>query len=162
MIQFISLEEKHLQTVRDIYNYYVAHTTVSFDLDAATIDKIRELTLHADPRFCSFAICDEGSVIGYMMLSPFIKKHSCARTAEITIYLNAQQKARGIGSQALHYLEACAREHGFHTLIAVICTENEPSMRMFQNQGYQLKGILEQVAYKFDRYLDVAYVAKML
>jgi len=162
MIQFTQLEEKHLQAVRNIYNYYVAHTTVSFDLDAATTDKMRELTLHADSRFCSYAICDGVNLIGYMMLSPFIKKHSCARTAEITIYLNAEHKAQGLGTQALRFLEECAKEHGFHTLIAVICTENEPSMRMFQNQGYKLKGILEQVAFKFDRYLDVAYVSKLL
>jgi len=159
MIQFTPMEEKHLENVRCIYNYYVTNTTVSFDLDPASIDKMRELTLHNE---LSFVICDEDCIIGYMMLSPFIKKHSCARTAEITIYLDAQHKARGIGSQALRYLEKRAQEHGFHTLIAVICTENEPSMRLFQNQGYQLKGILEQVAYKFDRYLDVAYVAKLL
>lgn len=162
MIEFKTLEEKHLEDVRSIYNDYVAHTTVSFDLDAASLDKMRELTLHDDPRFCSFVIMYEGHIIGYMMLSPFIKKHSCSRTAEITIYLNSQHKARGIGSQALRFLEEQAVEFGFHTLIAVICTENESSMHMFQKQGYTLKGILEQVAYKFDRYLDVAYVSKLL
>ncbi|MFC6331793.1 GNAT family N-acetyltransferase [Paenibacillus septentrionalis] len=162
MIRFTAAEEKYLKNVRDIYNDYVANTTVSFDVEPASIDKMRELTMHSDPRFCSYVILDDDRVIGYMMLSPFIKKHSCARTAEITIYLDGEFKAKGIGSQALEYLERKATEHGFHTLIAVVCTENERSISLFKRHHYQLKGILEQVAYKFDRYLDVAYMAKIL
>lgn len=162
MINFIPLEAKHLQAVREIYNEYVAHTTVSFDLDPASLEKMKELTQHHDARYCAYVILDQHQLVGYVLLSPFIKKHSCQRTAEVTIYLHPQYKAKGIGRQALQFIEARALELSFHTLIAVICTENEASMRLFAGQGYQLKGILSEVAYKFDRFLDVAYMQKNL
>lgn len=162
MKQFEPTSMKHLQYIRNIYNEYVKTTTVSFDLEPATIDKIKTLTMHEDEQFCSFVIKDNDDVIGYMLLSPFIQKHACHRTAEVTIYLDPRYGRRGIGSRALEFIEKQAQANGFHTLIAVICTENESSIATFSAREYQLKGIIQQVAYKFDRYLDVCYYQKFL
>lgn len=162
MIQFEPVTTKYLQYIREIYNRYVATTTVSFDVEPATLDKIKALTMHADERFCSFVIIDNLHVIGYVLLSPFIQKQACYQTAEVTIYLDEHYGKRGIGSRALEYIEEQALTNGFHTLIAVICTENEGSIAAFSARGYQLKGIIQQVAYKFDRHLDVSYYQKLL
>ncbi|MCR8657831.1 GNAT family N-acetyltransferase [Paenibacillus endoradicis] len=162
MIHFEPISIKHLQYIREIYNEYVKTTTVSFDLEPATIEKITKLTMHDEKRFCSFVIKEDNEVIGYVLLSPFIQKHACFRTAEVTIYLDVRYGRRGIGSRALEFIEEQARANGFHTLIAVICTENESSIAAFSAKEYQLKGIISQVAYKFDRHLDVCYYQKLL
>jgi len=162
VIQFEPITIKHLQYIRNIYNEYVKNTTVSFDVEPATIDKIKKLTMHGDERFCSYVIKDNNDVIGYVLLSPFIQKHACYGTAEVTIYLDVRYGRRGIGSRALEFIEEQALASGFHTLIAVICTENESSIAAFTAKEYQMKGIIQQVAYKFDRYLDVCYYQKLL
>lgn len=162
MIQYIPVTTKHLDKIRTIYNWYVANSTVSFDLDAANLDKMKKLTIHEDIRYCSYVILDDEQVIGYVMLSPFIQKHSCHRSAEVTIYLANEYARKGIGGAALDFIEKQAVQNGFHTLLAVICTENESSMTAFSKRGYVLKGIIEQVAYKFDRFLDVSYYQKLL
>lgn len=162
MIEFLTLTTKHLPSVRQIYNWYVANTTVSFDIDPASIEKMEKLTLHQDIRFVSFAIVESNSVIGYVMLSPFIQKHASFRSAEVSIYLAPGYEGKGIGKQALLFIEKQAIEQGFHTLIAVICSENDASLAAFERHGYKLQGMIEQVAYKFDRYLSVSYYQKLL
>lgn len=162
MIIFTKALSQHIESIRSIYNWYVQHTTVSFDIDPADFAKMTKLVLHEDERFPSYVMIREEQVIGYVMLSPFIHKHGSSRTAEVTIYIQHGFEGKGYGKQALKFIEERAVEYGFHTLISVICTENDASIAAFTKAGYQLKGILEQVAYKFDRYLDVSYYQKKL
>ncbi len=49
-----------------------------------------------------------------------------------------------------------ADKMGLHTLLALVCSENKPSIALFERNGYELSGTLRQVGKKFDRYLDVA------
>lgn len=162
MITFTKALSQHLESIRSIYNWYVQHTTVSFDIDPADFAKTTKLVFHEDERFPSYVMMSEEQVIGYVMLSPFIHKHGSSRTAEVTIYIQHGFEGRGYGKRALQFIEQQATILGFHTLIAVICTENDASTAVFTKSGYQLKGILEQVAFKFDRYLDASYYQKKL
>jgi len=162
VVQFSLLKEEHLPAVLCIYNHYVTSTTVSFDIDPIDLDKLRAMTLHGQQRYPSYVMMDGAEVIGYVLLSPFIKKHGCDQTAEVSVYLQSQFSGKGIGKQALRFIEEVAKEQGLHTLIAVICTENVASLHLFQRQGYSNKGTLHEVAYKFTRYLDVTYMQKLL
>ena len=45
---------------------------------------------------------------------------------------------------------------GFHTLIALITEENTASLRLAEKTGFKRTGALEEVGFKFDRWLNVA------
>ena len=160
--KFELFEYRHIEEVRKIYNHYVKHTSVSFDIEEASSEKIEHMFIHDNASFCSYVLLHEDSVIGYVSLSPFIKKHGSIHTAEVSVYLQPAASGQGLGSHLLNFIEQKAEQFQFHTLIAVVCTENSASTKLFERAGYKLQGILTEVAYKFDRYLNAAYYQKHL
>jgi phosphinothricin acetyltransferase len=55
-----------------------------------------------------------------------------------------------------------ARKHGFHTMVGVVDAENQASIRMHGRAGFEVVGTLRQAGYKFDRWLDVAFLQIVL
>ena len=55
-----------------------------------------------------------------------------------------------------------ARSLGYHTVLAVSCTESVASIGLLKSLGFGVAGTLRQVGRKFDRSLDVVYLQLML
>ena len=161
-IRFIDIQEQHLAEVQAIYNHYVENTTITFTTEPLTLDETREMVINADSRFKSFLIIEDETVYGYVLLTQFKKRQAYNKTAELTIYLKPDCMGRGLGQTALEFIENEAKSQGFHALLAVICTENERSERLFAKNAYRKNAHFEQIGYKFDRYLDVSCYQKLI
>lgn len=161
-IAFKELKEEDLPDVRDIYNYYVLHTTVTFNTEALTADEMREIVMSGNERYRSYVIVSSGNTVGYVLLARYKKRQAYDKTAEVTIYLRPDAAGKGIGPQALAFIERVAQSNGFHALIAVICTENERSEKLFEKHGYSQCAHFKEIGYKFGRFLDIACYQKIM
>jgi phosphinothricin acetyltransferase len=83
-------------------------------------------------------------------------------TTENSVYVAADQRGKGIGKLLLAPLIEAARSRGFHTIIAAIDADNEASIRLHARFGFQHVGRFKQVGFKFERWLDVAYMELLL
>ncbi|HEX8004406.1 MAG TPA: GNAT family N-acetyltransferase [Mycobacteriales bacterium] len=104
----------------------------------------------------------DGDLLGYLLVAPFKGRCAYRDTAEVTVYLDAAACGRGLGRAALAFAEEHARAAGLHALLAVVCAENEPSLRAFARAGYEEVGRLREVGRKFGRLLDVVYLEKVV
>ncbi|NHN31338.1 GNAT family N-acetyltransferase [Paenibacillus agricola] len=161
-LAFIQITEDRLQEILDVYNYFVLNTTVSFDLEPITLEQLKTSVMNKNPRFQSFAILEADELKGYVLVTQHKAKPAYDVTGEITIYLNPAYVNQGIGSKALHFIEDIARKAGFHSLVATICTENERSIYLFKKHGYSQCAYLKEVGYKFNRWLDIVVLQKIL
>ncbi|MFB9326875.1 GNAT family N-acetyltransferase [Paenibacillus aurantiacus] len=155
-------EERHLTKVHDIYNYYVANTTISFHTEAVTREAMRANVRNPSPRYKTYVIEVEGEIAGYALFTQHKNKQAYDVTAEVTVYLAPEQVGKRIGPAAVAFLEEEARRIGFHTLVATICTENERSIRLFERLGYEKCAHFREIGYKFGRWLDIASYQKVL
>ncbi len=71
------------------------------------------------------------------------------------MYLAPDATGAGIGSRLLAAALDAARDAGHHAVVAQIEAENAPSLRLAERAGFERKGTLSEVGYKFDRWLDV-------
>ena len=69
---------------------------------------------------------------------------------------------KGLGGKALKYLETYAGSIGVHVLVAMICSENEGSIRLFEKHEYEKCAYFKQVGKKFGRHLDAVAYQKIL
>lgn len=157
-----SVEEKLLPELTSIYNYYVLNTTITFHSNKLDTDGMRAILFDDDPRFPSFAIFDGEELCGYCLLAHFKKREAYDSTAEVTIYLKPGYERKGIGTYAITELEKIAVKNGFHTLLSVICAENEGSTGLFTSLGYEECAHYREVGTKFGRLLDVVSYQKIL
>ena len=55
-----------------------------------------------------------------------------------------------------------AKNNGIHVILSRVTGENEASKTLHINFGFELVGILKEVGYKFDRYIDVNFYQKLI
>ncbi|HOB12051.1 MAG TPA: N-acetyltransferase family protein [Syntrophomonadaceae bacterium] len=161
-ITFQAVKPEHLPYIYDIYTYYVLNSTATFQIIPPNKEEMAQMVFFDNPRYQTFAILDDEVVCGYVLLTHFNKREAYNRTAEVTIYLHPDYVGQGIGSQGLQHIEEFARTRDIHVLVAIICGENQPSIKLFSRQGYSQCACYRQVGEKFGRLLDMVAFQKIL
>lgn len=160
---FEAIKEEHIESVREIYLYYIYNSTATFHKREISKEEMRALVLFEYPtRYESYIIRREGELCGYVILTKYKEREAFDQTAEITIYLKNGFEGKGIGGQAIAFIEARAKTKDLHALLAVICGENTGSMALFEKYGYEKCAHYKQVGFKFDRWLDLVCYEKLL
>lgn len=159
---FEEAREEHIETLLDIYNYYVLNTTATFHSKPLTLELMREIIFFKDSKYRTFVISEGDLVHGYVLLTQHKTREAYDRTGEVTVYLRQGNIGKGIGSLAIKYIEEFAISKGFHVLVATICGENEKRIKVFERNGYGKCAHYKQVGSKFGQWLDVVAYQKLL
>jgi phosphinothricin acetyltransferase len=148
--------------IRDIYNHYVLHDTCTFALEPETLDERLAWFDTRGPEHPVIVAEAAGAVVGWASLNRHHPRGGYRRTVEDSVYVAAGELRRGIGGALLLRLVELAREHGHHTILAGICTEKEGSLAAHARHGFVEVARFREVGFKFGRWLDVAYLQRLL
>ena len=88
---------------------------------------------------------------------PFRPKAAYETSVELTIYVAADERARGVGPRLYAALFEALRGEDVHRLLAGIALPNEASVRMHERLGFTCVGVYSEVGRKFGRYWDVGW-----
>ena len=153
--EWIELQEPDFEVVKEIYDYYVLHTTATFSTEKIPLEELKVSIPSGHPKYKSFIIKYNGVVCGFCYYGQYRKREAYDRTAEISVYLKPEFTGKGIGKQTIEKLKIIAKEHGICVLLAVITEENRHSIRLFEKCGFEKCAHFRKVGEKFDRILDV-------
>jgi phosphinothricin acetyltransferase len=150
--------------IAEIYNREVTETTATFDLVPRTVEAQRDWLAARTGAFAAIVGVDPTTrqVMAFASLSPYKERAAYSTTVENSIYVHRGLGGRGIGKQLLIHLIDVARESGFHSMIARIEASSEASRALHAACGFELVGIERQVGRKFNRWLDVAVMQRLL
>ncbi|HZZ78433.1 MAG TPA: GNAT family N-acetyltransferase [Gemmataceae bacterium] len=143
--------DSDLATVRDIYTYYVARSTCTFQLDPDTESERLAWFRNRSPEHpVSVAeLADE--VVGWAALSPWKSRGAYARSVEASVYILHDLNRRGIGRALMLDLIERARAAGHHTILGGTCTEQTVSLALQESLGFERVACFREVGYKFGR-----------
>lgn len=147
-----------------IYNPYVRDTTITFETEHVSADvmagRIREVLEGGYPYLVWTA--DDGTVTGYAYAHRFHERAAYARTAELSVYLDAAHTGRGVGTQLYTELIERCRQRGIHLVVALVALPNPASAGMQARAGMELRGVLPEAGFKLGEWRDVGYYARVL
>ena len=161
-LTFEEAEEKDLGTILDIYNFYILTTTATFDVGQITREEFLQRFFISHEKYKTYLIRYIYEITGYCALTQFRKKKAYDRTAEIGIYLKPEFTGRGIGREAIAFLERVALDNRIRVIIASISGENKDSIKLFQKAGYEECAHYKEIGEKFGRILDIVDFQKVL
>lgn len=96
-----------------------------------------------------------GDVVGWVALSPVSSRAAYAGVAELSIYVAAAQRGKGIGRLLLDALIEESERHGIWTLQTGTFPENVASVRLQQHCGFRIVGRRERVAKLSGEWRDI-------
>ncbi|HTX88379.1 MAG TPA: GNAT family N-acetyltransferase [Bacteroidales bacterium] len=161
-IELTEARETDLGIIKEIYDYYILHSTASFFTEKVTTEELKSFILIGHPVYRSFMIHSDGEVCGFCYFSPFNKRQAYRHTAEVTLYLKQGFTGKGIGKEVLRRMEEMSAGLGIFVLIAVIAAENKPSIALFEQCGFERCAHYRKVGVKFNRIQDVYAYEKIL
>jgi phosphinothricin acetyltransferase len=103
-----------------------------------------------------------GLICGWASLSRWSDRPAYEGTTECSIYVSKESRRQGIGRKLLYQLIRHAEYCGVHTIIARIAGDNETSIKMHKEYGFETIGIMKEAGKKFDKYIDVVIMQKMI
>jgi len=139
----------------EIYNWYILKTTITFETDVVT-DEIMRNRISEKLMTYDWLIGEvDKKIIGYAYYGSFRPRTAYKHTVESTIYLSQDAQGKGFGKLLYTRLIESIQEHGFREIIGVISLPNPESIRLHEKMGFAKIGILKNIGYKFDNYIDV-------
>ena len=161
-IELVEITRENLFLVKEIYDYYILNTTVTFHIHPLSLEELESMLPFNDPKYKSFLIVVGKQTAGYCYISPYNKRPAYNRTAEVTIYIKHDFTSKGVGTAVISKLEPLAKDSGISVLIGIISAENHPSIRFFEKSGYTRCAHFREVGEKFGRVLDVVAYQKII
>ncbi|UTR08200.1 GNAT family N-acetyltransferase [Alkalihalobacillus sp. LMS6] len=151
-------EKTDLQEILTIYNHAILHTTSVYSYEPHTLD-MRETwyTQKLEANHPILVFEEDNHVIGFATYGSFRAWPAYQYSIEHSIYVDPNQRKKGIASQLLTEIIALAKQNGYKTMIAGIDASNEQSIGLHKKFGFTYSGTIEKAGYKFDRWLDLAF-----
>jgi phosphinothricin acetyltransferase len=143
--------------VREIYAPNVTDAFVSFEAAAPSVEEMRariRSTLATHP----WLVHEEaGRILGYAYASRHRERAAYQWSADVSCYVRAETRGRGIGKALYVELLRLLETHGYRNAFAGIALPNEASVRLHESVGFTPIGIYRGVGFKQDAWRDVGW-----
>ncbi len=148
--------------INDIQNHYVVHSTATFLTEPLTLEQRLAWLGGRSPEHPITVALDGGAVVGWAALGEFRSRPAYRHTAEFSIYVHQEHHRRGIGRALLADLVERARAAGHHALVGGCCSQSTAILGLLEASGFSRVAHFPEVGRKFDRWLDVVFMHRLL
>lgn len=153
-----------LPALTELYNHYVVHTPVTFDIEPFSVDQRRAWfdAFAPDTNHQLFVADEGGKAVAFAYSGRFRPKSAYQTTVETTVYCAPDATGRGLGRELYSTLFKALEGRDLHRAVAGITLPNPASVRLHESFGYERIGTFSHVGYKDGRYWDVGWFEKPL
>jgi phosphinothricin acetyltransferase len=151
-----------LPRLTEIYNHYVSHTAVTFDIEPYSVERRQpwfEQFSHTG-RYRLVVADEEGRVVGYAGSMRFRPKAAYETTVETTIYCAPESVGKGIGRRLYGALFQALESEDVNRFVAGYTMPNPATAALHRRFGFKDVGIFTEVGRKRGQYWDVAWIER--
>ena len=139
MLIYRDAKRSDLEKITEIYNSTIASRLVTADTEPVSVEsKIKWFEEHSPEKRPLWVIEDElNEIVGWVSFQSFYGRPAYDATVEISIYLDSNQRGKGLGKEVLGFCIDKAPEFGIKTILGFIFSHNEPSIKLFKHFGFE-------------------------
>ena len=154
-----------LEALTGIYNHYIVHSAITFDLHPFTAAERRawfDDHMQSGPHRLLVATDEHGKCLGYASSSRWRPKPAYSTTVEASVYCHPEARGRGYGTALYGALFAALENEDVHTIVAGVSLPNAASLSLHERFGFRSVGVFHAVGRKFGQFWDVAWFERPL
>jgi L-amino acid N-acyltransferase YncA len=146
-----------------IFNDVIAHTTAVYREEPVTLEERQTWIQSRKAQGYPVLVARAGSaVLGFASFGEFRAWPCYRNTVEHTVHVRADVRGQGIGGGLLEALLPRARGLGTHVMVAGIDGDNTVSLKLHERLGFEEVGRFREVGRKFDGWLDLVFMQRLL
>lgn len=139
--------EADLPAIVAIYNATIPCQIVTGDLEPVSVDsRLVWFHSHSADKRPLWVMESEAEIAGWLGFQSFYGRPAYDTTAELSIYVSPNFRRQGVGRLLLQQAIAKSPAFGLKTLLGFIFAQNLPSLKLFEQFGFQRWGYLPGVA----------------
>lgn len=145
-----------IPAITAIYRHHVLHGVASFEIDPPDETEMARRHAGVIAAGLPYLVAEhDGRVIGYAYASPYRARPAYRNSVENSVYVDAEHHGLGAGKALMAELIERCRAAGRRQMIAIIGdSDNAASIGLHAAFGFRHVGILTDVGFKHDRWLD--------
>lgn len=149
-------DESDAAAVVELYNWYVTHSTATFQYDPSTLEEMQQNIRGVLVR-APFLVAEDakGRLCGYACAHPLHPRAAYGWCVETTIYCDPHCMGQGVGGKLYRPLLAMLKAQGYRAAAALVTHPNPESEAFHKALGFHKAGVQPRSGYKFGRWLDV-------
>ena len=153
--------DSDLPAIIKIYNAAIATRVATAQLEPVTLEQRRNwLKEHSPDRHPFWVLEIDRRVVGWLTLKPFLPRGAYRGAAEVSVYVDEKFRRRGVARRLLEEASGRARSLKIHTLVGLIFAHNGPSLRLFEQLGFEKWGLLPRIAHLDDVERDLTVMGR--
>jgi phosphinothricin acetyltransferase len=140
-----------------IYAPIVNDTPISFEREVPSVPEM-EARIQNVLRDRPWLVYEQaGELLGYVYASTFRERYAYRWSTEVTVYIHAGARGRGLGRALYTALFDVLRLQGYCTAVAGATVPNVATERLHARMGFQEIGRLPAAGFKFGQWHDVVF-----
>lgn len=162
-VQIVAATTADIPQILNIVNHYIANDTCIYDLEQRSLEKQIEWFQNQTIQEYPVIIAKRGHmIVGFASYSQFRPKVGYKFSMEHSVYVAKEELGNGIGKLLLQSLIEIAKVKGVHTIIGGIDAKNQGSIAFHKKFGFEVVGRMNEVGFKFGKWLDLVWMQKIL
>lgn len=151
-----------LPAIVEIYNSTVPSRKVTADLEPVSVEHRLEWFQHHTPEKRPLWVMEEaGEIAGWLGFQNFYSaRRAYDVTAELSVYIAPTYRRQGIGRKLLEHAIARSPALEIKNLVGCIFATNLASLKLFENFGFQVWGVLPAIAEFEQQSCDLVIVGR--
>jgi phosphinothricin acetyltransferase len=139
--------EVDLPAIVAIYNSTIPSRIVTADVEPVTVES-RSAWFHNRSSHRPLWVIEIDDVIaGWLSVQSFYGRPAYSATAELSVYVSSDYRRQGIATELMEQAIVTSPSLDITTLLGFIFAENEPSVKLFKQFGFEQWGFLPDVAH---------------
>lgn len=159
MVPIRHAEPRDASAIAGIWNRVIRETAVTFNSQEKAEHDVAALV--AAPERCVL-VAGGQRVVGFFAVSPFRAGPGYRHSVEHTVMLADAARRQGVGRRLMAAGMAAAKARGAHVMVAAISGENPDAVAFHAALGFRMVGRMPEVGRKFDRWLDLVLMQRIL
>jgi phosphinothricin acetyltransferase len=136
------MKDTDWEAIGSIYREGIETNIATFQREVPTFEEWDRSHIKA----CRMVAEENGQVVGWVALSAVSSRCVYSGVAEVSIYIKAECRGRGIGVKLLQYVIEASEKEGFWTLQSGIIESNKASIALHKKAGFRMIGYRERIA----------------
>jgi phosphinothricin acetyltransferase len=152
-----------IEAIAGIYNDCIGEGGFTGDLEPLSLENRRAWYLEHRDRYSIHVRVIDGTVVGYVALSPYRKGRAAFDgTCEISYYIDSKFRGLGLGTEMIGYALEKAEQSGFRLVVAIVLAINKRSINILTKFDFSVSGIIPKAAEINGEFIDHVYLHRLL